>query len=134
MSDASPPRAAWDLPDRLVLAAVEARVLGEVRHPVRLGRYEIERSLGVGGMGRLLLAHDPELQRRVAIKLVAPHLADVPQTVKDALEIVPISTVDEAISRALTGKLTPIEWTEADEPVVAPAKVEETDGDAVITH
>lgn len=39
--------------------------------PERLGRYEVVRELGRGGMGVVLLARDPELCREVAIKLVA---------------------------------------------------------------
>ncbi|HEU0029184.1 MAG TPA: serine/threonine-protein kinase [Kofleriaceae bacterium] len=38
----------------------------------RVGRYEIERVLGVGGMGIVYAAFDPQLQRRVAVKLVRP--------------------------------------------------------------
>ncbi len=64
----------WQLADALVLAQVEATLLGEAA-PVRLGRYRIERDLGAGGMGRLVLAFDPDLQRHVALKLVAPPLA-----------------------------------------------------------
>jgi serine/threonine protein kinase len=43
----------------------------------RLGRYEIERIIGVGGMGIVLKGFDSELNRPVAIKLLAPHLARV---------------------------------------------------------
>jgi ATP-dependent Lon protease len=35
--------------------------------------------------------------------------------VKEGLEIVPVSHVDEVLERALTEHLEPIEWTEADE-------------------
>ena len=53
-------------------------VLGTPRHPEmlgRLGRYDIERVIGHGGMGIVLKAHDSELNRPVAIKLLAGHLA-----------------------------------------------------------
>src|SRR5688572_2847389 len=40
----------------------------------RLGRYVVERQLGRGGMGLVVAAHDPELDRRIAIKLVQPRL------------------------------------------------------------
>ena len=42
----------------------------------RLGRYEIERLIGSGGMGIVFKAFDTELNRPVAIKLLAPFLAD----------------------------------------------------------
>jgi hypothetical protein len=41
----------------------------------RLGRYEIERVIGTGGMGVVLKAFDTELNRPVAIKVLAPHVS-----------------------------------------------------------
>lgn len=41
----------------------------------RLGRYEIEREIGSGGMGIVLKAFDTDLNRPVAVKVLARHLA-----------------------------------------------------------
>jgi tetratricopeptide (TPR) repeat protein/predicted Ser/Thr protein kinase len=38
--------------------------------PLRIGRYLVERKLGAGGMGVVYLADDPELRRKVVIKLL----------------------------------------------------------------
>lgn len=52
--------------------------LSPPRHPEmlgRLGKYEVETEIGRGGMGIVLKGFDSELNRPVAIKLLAPHLA-----------------------------------------------------------
>lgn len=52
--------------------------------PAQIGRYKIERLLGSGAMGRVLLAHDPVLDRSVAIKLLRDDL-NIPPEQHEAL-------------------------------------------------
>jgi ATP-dependent Lon protease len=93
------------------------------------------RVLPIGGLKEKLLA---ALRAGVKTVLIPQEnekdLADVPANVKEALNIVPVSTVDEVLANALAGPLTPIEWTEADQAAATPIVVDEVDGDAVVTH
>ena len=41
----------------------------------RVGSFVIQRAIGAGGMGEVYLAEDARLRRRVALKVLAPHLA-----------------------------------------------------------
>jgi ATP-dependent Lon protease len=76
------------------------------------------RVTAIGGLKEKLLA---ALRSGIKTVLIPQEnekdLADVPDNVKSALEIVPISTADEALKWALTGTLTPVEWDEAAEPL-----------------
>ena len=42
--------------------------------PTNIGRYVIESMVGVGGMGQIYKAQDPDLRRTVAIKLISTKL------------------------------------------------------------
>jgi serine/threonine protein kinase len=57
-------------------AEVVAGLGGFERSAREVGRYRLEKVLGAGGMGIVHAAWDPELRRRVAVKLVHPHSAD----------------------------------------------------------
>jgi len=62
------------LRDRLIRVAVEIQLFGKPRNQVKIGRYVVERPLDAGGMGSVYLAHDPQLDRPVAIKLLSAGL------------------------------------------------------------
>ncbi len=57
-------------------AAMAARLLGDDVAPPRLGRYVVTGQLGAGAMGVVYSAHDPKLDRDVAIKVVEASAGD----------------------------------------------------------
>ena len=42
--------------------------------PPRIGRYVVENLVGIGGMGQIFKAHDPDIGRPVAVKLISTEL------------------------------------------------------------
>ncbi len=74
------------------------------------------RVLAIGGLKEKLLA-----ALRGGIKTVlipeenVKDLAEIPDNVKEGLEIIPVSHVDQVLDNALTSLPAPIEWTEADD-------------------
>ncbi len=61
-------------------------------------------------------------------------LADVPDNVKSALQIIPVSHMDQVLQHALTGPLTPIDWNDGDKETNPLPVVDDLDQDAVVTH
>jgi ATP-dependent Lon protease len=92
------------------------------------------RVTAIGGLKEKLLA---ALRSGVKTVLIpwenVKDLADIPENVKSALEIIPVSTMDEVLAQALTQPLKPIEWNEADHPPVTVAEPE-SDVESVIAH
>jgi ATP-dependent Lon protease len=89
------------------------------------------RVLAIGGLKEKLLA---ALRGGITTVLIPQEnekdLADIPANVKECLTIVPVSHVDEVLALALTEKLEPISWTEADELAALSAATAKS-GDAV---
>ena len=94
------------------------------------------RVTAIGGLKEKLLA---ALRSGVKTVLIPQEnekdLADVPDTVKSGLEIIPVSNMDEVLQHALTGPLTPVEWTEEEEQArLMPKAGDGQGGEAVVTH
>ena len=87
------------------------------------------RVLPIGGLKEKLLA---ALRGGIKTVLIPQEnekdLAEIPANIKEGLEIIPVSHVDQVLARALVDPLSPVEWTEADElasllpPIAAPAQ------------
>jgi ATP-dependent Lon protease len=79
------------------------------------------RVLPIGGLKEKLLA---ALRGGIRTVLIPAEnekdLAEIPASVKEALEIVPVSHVDEVLARALVAPLLAIEWTDEDERAAEP--------------
>jgi ATP-dependent Lon protease len=79
------------------------------------------RVLPIGGLKEKLLA---ALRGGIRTVLIPAEnekdLAEIPASVKEALEIIPVSHVDEVLARALAQPMVPIEWTDADEQATEP--------------
>lgn len=74
------------------------------------------RVLPIGGLKEKLLA---ALRGGISKVLIPAEnekdLAEIPANIREGLEIVPVSHVDEVLALALATPVVPIEWTEADE-------------------
>jgi len=90
------------------------------------------RVLPIGGLKEKLLA-----ALRGGIKKVlipednAKDLVDLPKSVKEGMEIVPVSRMEQVLQHALTRQPVPIVW---EEDLKAPPKVAEDDAAGVVAH
>jgi ATP-dependent Lon protease len=91
------------------------------------------RVTAIGGLKEKLLA---ALRSGVKTVLIPSEnekdLADIPETVKLGMKIIPVSTMDEVLAQALTRAPVAIEWSEADAPPVSVP--DDSDLETVLTH
>ncbi|MEP3302721.1 MAG: S16 family serine protease, partial [Roseibium sp.] len=93
------------------------------------------RILPIGGLKEKLLA-----ALRGGIKTVmipednAKDLADIPDSVKNSLEIIPVTSMDEVLKTALERVPEPIEWDEASAEEAAKAARKDGDSAGVVAH
>lgn len=93
------------------------------------------RVLPIGGLKEKLLA---ALRGNIKTVLIPQEnekdLADIPDNVKQGLEIIPTSNVDEVLKHALVNELTAIEWVEPAEVDAARGAGNDDGRSGVITH
>jgi ATP-dependent Lon protease len=93
------------------------------------------RVLPIGGLKEKLLA---ALRGGIKTVLIPQEnekdLIEIPANIKDGLEIIPVSHVDQILARALCEALDPVEWTEADElaALLPPGSI--ADKGSAVTH
>jgi ATP-dependent Lon protease len=89
--------------------------------------------LGIGGLKeKLLAAHRGGLTTVLIPESNVKDLAEIPENVKNVIEIIPVKWIEEVLARALERAPTPL----ADEEIAAPAVASETAKtvDAVVKH
>ncbi len=96
------------------------------------------RVLPIGGLKEKMLA---ALRGGISTVLIPKDnekdLAEIPDNVKRGLTIIPVSTVDEVLDKALTSPLTPIEWSEEEElkaSSLSSSQAEDEEAGGVTTH
>ena len=91
------------------------------------------RVLPIGGLKEKLLAALRGGIKKVLIPAEnAKDLADIPDNVKNALEIVPVSRMDEVLSHALIRQPIPITWEEEANPKAVASEAGDESG--VVAH
>jgi serine/threonine-protein kinase len=74
LASADQPLESFEKPIQQAAQQILEQGAGELKPGTRFARYEVLSKVGSGGMGQVYVAYDPQLKRKVAIKLIAPDL------------------------------------------------------------
>ncbi|MEM7490796.1 MAG: S16 family serine protease, partial [Pseudomonadota bacterium] len=92
-------------------------------------------AMPIGGLKEKLLA---ALRGGIKTVLIPEEnekdLAELPDNVKDGLEIIPVTHVSEVLEHALVGTPEPIEWDEAAEEAALAAQAKGSEGHGAVAH
>jgi ATP-dependent Lon protease len=92
-------------------------------------------ALAIGGLKEKLLA---ALRGGITTVFIPEEnekdIADLPDSVKDGLKIIPVTHVSEVLAQALVGQPEPIEWDQAAEDAAAAERAKQAHSSAQITH
>ena len=71
--------------------------------------------LSIGGLKeKLLAAHRAGIKKVLIPKDNEKDLTEIPKKIKDEIEIILVSSVDDVLKYALTKELKPVNWVEVD--------------------
>ena len=93
------------------------------------------RVLPIGGLKEKLLA---ALRGGITTVLIPQEnekdLAELPANLREGLKIIPVAHVDQVLGEALSAKLEPIEWTDADEHAAEPVASAQGQASSALRH
>ena len=106
------------------------------RHVAMTGEITLRgRILPIGGLKEKLLA---ALRGGITTVMIpednAKDLADIPDNVKNGLEIIPVSRMEDVLKTALVRTPEPIEWDEAAAAAAAKSVVQEDEAAKLVAH
>jgi hypothetical protein len=116
--------------DQRLRRLLRARLLDEALVETRIDRFVVHEKLGAGGMGVVFAAHDEQLDRRLAIKLVRRHDTAEPHQVEhvsilrtlfDVFGLPPLRHARDSVSGL--GHLVRLDRARTDTPARLPAAV-----------
>lgn len=105
------PKAGRDVESQRVFDSLQNRLFGVETGPTAIGRWQLRGRLGRGAMGTVYEAYDPELERRVAVKVLHPMSPEIA-----AARRIRLRREAQAMARVKHPNLVEVHDVFADEP------------------